>query len=241
MREGRPATRTSGKIGIETAGQGTRKSASKIGRPARVPGEKPTKERIFEAAVDLFAARGYDGTSMRQIAGVVGLTESALYRHYPGKEAILEAIMAFTERGVYTTLPVEETLGTDGGDSIFRGLLSPLPDIIMGMPVVVKIMRILYAEMNHNKRILDFYRREFVERADDHVEALFRKCVEAGSLRPCDTRTLARVFNAFRAEWTFQKFGIAGDDSSVVPDVEALKGDLDGPIRFFEELFVPVK
>lgn len=218
-----------------------RKPSVKIGRPARVPGEKPTKERIFEAAVNLFAARGYDGASMRQIAVAVGLTESALYRHYPGKEAILDAILAFAESGVYTTLPIEETLGAGGGDSIFRGLLTPLPGIITEMPLVMRIMRILYAEMNHNERIREFFRREFVERADDNMEALFRRCVEAGSIKPCDTRSLARVFNEFRAEWTFHKLGIAGGDKIVAIDAAVLRADLEGPIRFFEELFVPGK
>lgn len=231
----------SGEAGQEAGGRGTRKTASKIGRPARVPGEKATKERIFEAAVDLFAARGYDGTSMRRIAGAVGLTESALYRHYPGKEAILDAILAFTESGVYTTLPIEETLGAGGGDSIFRGLLAPLPGIITEMPLVMRIMRILYAEMNHNERIREFFRREFVERADDHMESLFGRCVEAGSIKPCDTRSLARVFNAFRAEWTIYKFGIVGGDPIDAVDTEALRADLEGPIRFFEELFVTGK
>jgi AcrR family transcriptional regulator len=220
---------------------GEGKLVSKIGRPVRMPGEKSTKERIFEAAVDLFASRGYDGTSMRQIAGAVGLTESALYRHYPSKEAILDAILDYTESGIYTALPIEETLGVDGGDSIFRGLLAPLPGIIAGMPLVVRIMRILYAEMNHNERIREFFRREFVERADDHMEALFRSCVEAGSIKPCDTRSLARVFNAFRAEWTFRTFGIAGAGTADAADEEALRSDLEGPIRLFEELFVQGK
>jgi len=57
---------------------GDKQPPSKIGRPLRISGEKPTKEKIFDEALDLFAEQGYDRTSVRRIAEAVGLTESAL-------------------------------------------------------------------------------------------------------------------------------------------------------------------
>jgi AcrR family transcriptional regulator len=54
----------------------------KSGRPALVPGEKSTKEKIFDAAVELFAERGYDGVSIRDIAKAVGIRESSVYKHF---------------------------------------------------------------------------------------------------------------------------------------------------------------
>ncbi len=81
-------------------------SAGKTGRPAKIPGEKHTREKIFDAAVDLFAEHGYDRTTVRDIAKAVGVTESAVYRHYPGKDAILEAIFEYVENtGVHSPPP----------------------------------------------------------------------------------------------------------------------------------------
>lgn len=71
----------------------------------------------MDAAVDLFARQGYDRTSLRQIAGAVSITESAVYRHYPSKEAILDEIIAYMETQV--SGPPGE-YGGDGGPSIFR-------------------------------------------------------------------------------------------------------------------------
>ncbi len=48
---------------------------------------------ILEAAFAVFAERGYDAGSMRDIAARVGVSEPALYRHFPGKEAIFLALM----------------------------------------------------------------------------------------------------------------------------------------------------
>lgn len=55
--------------------------------------ERNTRQDILDAALDLFAANGFFGTSTRDIARKVGVRESALYHHFPSKEAILEALL----------------------------------------------------------------------------------------------------------------------------------------------------
>ncbi len=52
-----------------------------------------TKERILESALELFAQNGYLGTSMSDIADQLGITKAALYKHYAGKQEILDRIV----------------------------------------------------------------------------------------------------------------------------------------------------
>ena len=52
-----------------------------------------TKERILETALELFAQSGYLGTSMSDIAARLGITKAALYKHYAGKQEILDRIV----------------------------------------------------------------------------------------------------------------------------------------------------
>ena len=47
-----------------------------------------TKERILRIALELFAQNGYLGTSMNDIAGQLGFTKAALYKHYSSKQEI---------------------------------------------------------------------------------------------------------------------------------------------------------
>ena len=56
-----------------------------------------TRERILQTALALFAERGYAGTSMSDIAGALGLSKAALYRHYESKQAIFDSIVARME------------------------------------------------------------------------------------------------------------------------------------------------
>lgn len=52
-----------------------------------------TKERILDAALELFSQNGYSGTSMSDIASKLGVTKAALYKHFIGKQEILDSIV----------------------------------------------------------------------------------------------------------------------------------------------------
>ncbi|GAA2708361.1 MULTISPECIES: helix-turn-helix domain-containing protein [Streptomyces] len=51
-----------------------------------------TRERIQRTALDLFVSRGYEKTSLREIAEELGVTKAALYYHFKTKEDILTAL-----------------------------------------------------------------------------------------------------------------------------------------------------
>ena len=55
--------------------------------------EASVRERIVEAALDLFSRHGYAGASMRQIAAAVGIRASSLYNHFDSKAAIYRALI----------------------------------------------------------------------------------------------------------------------------------------------------
>lgn len=54
---------------------------------------QPTQTRIFAAARQLFDQGGVEAVSMRRIAEKVGITPMAIYKHYPDKDALLNALM----------------------------------------------------------------------------------------------------------------------------------------------------
>jgi len=55
--------------------------------------ESDNRSRILAAAAALFGERGYASTSLRAIAGAVGMTPPALYWYFPSKQAILHALL----------------------------------------------------------------------------------------------------------------------------------------------------
>jgi AcrR family transcriptional regulator len=53
-----------------------------------MPRSAGVKTKVERAAVDLFAAKGFDGVSIVDIATAAGVSQGALYRHYPSKEEL---------------------------------------------------------------------------------------------------------------------------------------------------------
>lgn len=60
----------------------------------------PTRDRILDAAVELFGRQGYHGTSVGEIEQAAGLSprSGALYKHFPSKAALLSAVVRRRER-----------------------------------------------------------------------------------------------------------------------------------------------
>jgi AcrR family transcriptional regulator len=52
-----------------------------------------TRERILDAAEALFAERGFDGTTLRDVAACVGLRNPSLYNHFESKESLYAAVL----------------------------------------------------------------------------------------------------------------------------------------------------
>ncbi|MBF0163182.1 MAG: TetR/AcrR family transcriptional regulator [Magnetococcales bacterium] len=102
-------------------------------------GYSKTAVKILEASLPLFAARGYNGVAMRDIAQTVGITAAALYNHFSGKETLyfkaLEYAFADKVDTLSEALRVEDHpedrlrqlitfwIEIFGGDVILRSLL----------------------------------------------------------------------------------------------------------------------
>lgn len=53
-----------------------------------------TRERILEVAAKLFVERGFEATSVRDIAAAIGISNPSLYHHFSSKSALLEQLLA---------------------------------------------------------------------------------------------------------------------------------------------------
>jgi AcrR family transcriptional regulator len=206
----------------------------KAGRPVKVPGEKGTKEKIFDAAVDLFAEKGYDGVSMRDIGRAVGVTEGAVYKHYSSKEAILESIFIYVEGRIYPKAP-EGSIDALVDSCSFREILESMPRFMMADQHLARITRIMLIEMYHNEKIGCYVRRELIERPVDETEVLFRKLMEKGKIRPCDPRGLSILFISFLVSWYIQVFVLTYGEK----DFENIGKTTQAQIKLFADMFEP--
>ncbi len=85
-----------------------------------------TQVRLLRAAEAFFTRRGYDGTSMSDIAGRAGVGVGTLYHHFPDKRALLLALIDQRLSGVAearrSDFPLAEVLGDDPRAAVERWL-----------------------------------------------------------------------------------------------------------------------
>jgi TetR/AcrR family transcriptional regulator len=62
------------------------------GATARMRGDE-RREQLIRVAMDLFSRKGFSGTTTKEIAQAAGVTEALIFRHFPTKEALYDAIL----------------------------------------------------------------------------------------------------------------------------------------------------
>lgn len=83
-----------------------------------------TREQILEVASRLFLDRGFDKTSLREVAEGVGVTKAALYYHFPSKEDLLAALLepvAAATSGIEAMVEADDLEAWAGGLEEFIG------------------------------------------------------------------------------------------------------------------------
>jgi AcrR family transcriptional regulator len=170
-------------------------------------GEKTTKEKIIDAATDIFAQRGFDAVSMYEIAEAVGIKKPSLYYHFASKDKILEKILEY---------PIERTkhmgpqqVGTE--ELIISMSLEEFmamgADLIVSWseePRMQKTLRIIFVEMYHNAQIKDFYSK-FIDLTFSFWEMIFTLMVKHKIIKPFDPKVLAKEYLSFygNAYWDY--------------------------------------
>jgi len=79
-----------------------------------------TKAALLDAAASLFAERGFDRTTVRDIAKQAGVNQALLFRYFGTKEALFEEVIARTGRAQLASTPPERLLS-----SALRSMLEP--------------------------------------------------------------------------------------------------------------------
>jgi TetR/AcrR family transcriptional repressor of nem operon len=75
--------------------------------------ERKTRDRIVEAAMELFGAKGYNSTSVADILSRTQLNSGSLYHAFPGKQDILVAVLEAYRDGLYPMLVEPAWQGVD--------------------------------------------------------------------------------------------------------------------------------
>ena len=163
-----------------------------------------TKEKILLSALELFSTKGYEGTSVRDLARAVGIRESSLYKHFKNKQAIFDAILEYmesyhNEKMKEMAIPLGEIEEVAGDYSAFSlDHLYQISSVLFLMSfkdkVEIQFRRMLTIEQFSNLEIKKSYKKYFISDILNYQTTLFSKMIQQGRFIDCDPKVLALQF-----------------------------------------------
>ncbi|MFJ9562848.1 TetR/AcrR family transcriptional regulator [Streptomyces fuscichromogenes] len=148
-----------------------------------------TPELLVSVAARVFVERGYDGTSMADLARATGLAKSALYYHVQGKEQLLRLAL---ERAVVPLLAFAEESGGPGRavDRLDRLVEQQVRLLVDALPYVTLLLRV---RGNTATERWALERRRAFDRC---VAGLVRRAMDEGDLwSGADPRLVSRLLS----------------------------------------------
>ena len=158
--------------------------------PRRRKDTRPAE--LLDAALAVFAEKGFTAARMEDIAAQAGAAKGTLYLYFPSKEAVFEALVR--------TLIVPNLDLAEAAAASHRGPIAPL--LRRAAPLLAAIIRdgrlvvlprLLIGELHRFPELARFYEATVVDRALGLIARLHRQGVETGEFRRQDSEAVARL------------------------------------------------
>ncbi|MEU7892411.1 TetR/AcrR family transcriptional regulator [Nonomuraea sp. NPDC049152] len=178
--------------------------------PARQRGRGHDPESVLHTAVTVFNERGYDGTSMEDLARALGMTKSAIYYHVPGKEQLLGRALDRALDGLFTMIADPMAVSGPAITRLEWVVRRSVSILVERLPYVTLLLRVRGNSATEQHALER--RREF----DRFVSHLVKEAAAEGHIRPdvdpaLVTRLLFGTVNSI-TEWYQPSRGGSADE-----------------------------
>ncbi|MFM2026897.1 MAG: hypothetical protein RLZZ339_1614 [Cyanobacteriota bacterium] len=188
-------------------------------------GEEDIRSRILQAALRLFAAKGYEGTTTKDLAGKANVAEGTLFRYFPNKKAILIEVATRGWVDILTDLLTE--LSEMGS---YKAVAQVMRRRVLRMRENSDLLRVCFIEAQFHPELKERIQSEVIAKMTDVAEAFFQTAIDRGIYRPMNPKIVAQVFLGM--------FAIAGFSSETILDANASPFALQEMAEGIAEIFL---
>ncbi len=156
-----------------------------------------TKQKIIEAALDLFSAQGFEATSVSQIASAVGIRKASLYGHFENKQAILDALVQevlkqYEEHSLFASENWEKDAGNlpQTSDDAVKMIQGQIRYIIHDRSIS-SARKMLVIEQFRNQEIAKLQTKQNYTDIMRYFEELMKYLIQNGALAEEDPEIMA--------------------------------------------------
>lgn len=105
---------------------------------ARTQAKAERRAVLLNSAAELFARRGFNGVSIEDLGAAAGVSGPAVYRHFPGKQALLGALLVGVSEDLLAGGRAVLAAGPDAGPAL-RALVAFHVDFALSKPDVIRV------------------------------------------------------------------------------------------------------
>jgi len=153
------------------------------------PTEAETQTRILKAAQRLFARRGFEGTTTRELAKAAGVAEGTLFRYFENKKAILVEVATQGWIEILTDLLTE--LSEMGS---YKAIAQVMRRRMMNLHANADLLRVCFIEAQCHADLQQRIQTDVIVKMTDVAEAFFETAMDQGIYRRMNPRMVAQVF-----------------------------------------------
>jgi AcrR family transcriptional regulator len=184
--------------------------------------EEDTRTKILQAALKLFAKRGYEATTTKDLAKSAGVAEGTLFRHFSNKKAILIEVATAGWVDILTDLLTE--LSEMGN---YQAVSQVMRRRMLNMRKNADLMRVCFVEAQYHPELRESIQGEVISKMTDVAEAFFETAMEKGIYRQMNPKIVAKVFLGIFAIAGFSEETIMNPDASPKAMQEMAEGISD--------------
>lgn len=154
-----------------------------------------TKEKILKTALKLFSDKGYKATTVRDIAGVMGVKQSALYNHFKNKDAILETLISnLTSSAIVTLFDGKEPQELHKQGKSLLASIGTTFKLLSFDKQNEQLYKLLMQELFRNERIREIYNEHFYQENVKKLSGIFFGMMQEDLIHSSDPLLLANEF-----------------------------------------------
>jgi AcrR family transcriptional regulator len=187
--------------------------------------EAQTRTRILKAAQRLFAAKGFEGTTTRELAQTAGVAEGTLFRHFDNKKAILVEVATSGWVDILTDLLTELSEMAS-----YKAIAQVMRRRMWNLQKNADIMRVCFMEVQFHPDLRDRIQTEVIDKMTAVAEAFFQTAIDKGIYRQMDAKLGAKVFLGL--------FAIAGFSDNTLIDPNASPQEMQKMAEGLADIFL---
>ena len=162
-------------------------SSALVESPVRIRRKEARPSELLEAALKLFTSKGYAATRVQEVASAAGVSKGTLFRYYPSKQALFEAVVRQYMVSLIEFGHAQLDVRTEAASALLKEAFLKWWDLICSQQIG-GLPKLVVSESENFPYLAKFYAREVVQPGFELIAKILNRGIAAGEFRPMNVR-----------------------------------------------------